>query len=80
MKKLFKKVVHIPVDEAIRSFSLNAHVINIDQAGRKVALIHAGSNVTHRTLIEAGYEVIELNTSEFMKSGGSVFCMKMMVY
>ena len=28
---------------------------------------------------EAGFEVIALDTSEFLKSGGSVFCMKLMI-
>ena len=28
----------------------------------------------------AGFTPIEVDTSEFMKSGGSVFCLKVMIY
>jgi N-dimethylarginine dimethylaminohydrolase len=31
-------------------------------------------------LLSESYEVYETETGEFMKSGGSVFCMKMMMY
>jgi len=30
-------------------------------------------------LKQCGYRIYETETSEFMKSGGSVFCMKMMM-
>ena len=31
-------------------------------------------------LREAGFEVVELDTDEYLKSGGSVFCMKLMYW
>ena len=37
-----------------------------------------GSTITVDVLKKEGYDVVEIDTSEFMKSGGSVFCMKMM--
>jgi N-dimethylarginine dimethylaminohydrolase len=47
--------------------------------GRRV-LIQRGCEVTGGRLRAAGYEVLELETSEFLKSGGSVFCMKLLVW
>ena len=39
-----------------------------------------GANEANAKLRSAGFNVVEVDTSEFMKSGGSVFCLKMMVY
>ncbi|MFN6944518.1 MAG: dimethylarginine dimethylaminohydrolase family protein [Cytophagaceae bacterium] len=78
INRLFEEVIHIPLEEAELLFSLNAHVLNLH--GRKVAVIHKGSVLTKKILREHGFEVREVDTSEFIKSGGSVFCMKMMVY
>lgn len=80
LRKLFKNVIEVPVEEAETFFALNAHCINDQKTGKKKAVIHPGSTVTKNALIQHGYEVVETNTSEYMKSGGSVFCMKMMLY
>ncbi len=77
IQALFEKVYRIPIDEASRLFSLNAHCLYLKS---KVAILQFGSTFTYETLQLEGYEVIEVDTSEFMKSGGSVFCMKMMYY
>lgn len=45
--------------------------------GRTV-LIQAGCERTRGALERAGFTVLELETSEFLKSGGSVFCMKLL--
>jgi len=76
----FKKVIEIPFSEAKTSFALNAHCIINDKTGERRAIIQKGAFETIKALKEAGFEVIEIDTSEFMKSGGSVFCMKMMYY
>jgi N-dimethylarginine dimethylaminohydrolase len=47
--------------------------------GRHV-LIQLGCVKTSERLRAAGYEVVELETGEFLKSGGSVFCMKLLVW
>jgi N-dimethylarginine dimethylaminohydrolase len=78
ISKLFKNVIPIPLEEAETLFSLNAHVLNVN--GNKFAVIHKGSVLTKKILEENGFQVKEVDTSEFIKSGGSVFCMKMMVY
>lgn len=78
LKKLFKNVLTIPKKEAENGFALNAHIIN-SLAG-KVAVLQEGNTEMNRILEENGYNVYTTNTSEFIKSGGSVFCMKMMHY
>jgi N-dimethylarginine dimethylaminohydrolase len=45
--------------------------------GRHV-VVQRGCESTNLRLRKAGFEVIEVETSEFLKSGGSVFCMKLM--
>lgn len=57
--------------EDSRNFACNAHCPD-----DKHVLIQRGSDATVKALTRRGFEVIELETSEFMKSGGSVFCLK----
>lgn len=78
IQSLFSRVIEIPMEEAAGNFALNAHVIHNERG--KVAILQKGNKETVSKLQEAGYEVREVDTSEFMKSGGSVFCMKMMYY
>lgn len=80
IKRLFKTVVEIPAEEAEKYFALNAHCINDQLSGNRVAILQEGTTIMKAKLLEHKFEVIEINTSEFMKSGGSVFCMKMMLY
>ena len=67
---------YIPEYEAEKYFSLNAHAF--DAHGTKTAILQKGSAITVDVLKQEGYNVVEIETGEFMKSGGSVFCMKMM--
>jgi len=76
--KLFKNHIRIPTSEATAYFSLNAHYI--PSSLKKVAVMEKGSAFTYMAFRNLGVEVMETETSEFMKSGGSVFCMKMMYY
>jgi N-dimethylarginine dimethylaminohydrolase len=80
LKKLYKRVHYIPVNEAIDNFALNAHTLFNHKTGKKMAVIQQGATFTNEVLRKEGFEVFEVDTTEFMKSGGSVFCMKMMVY
>jgi len=43
----------------------------------KTVVIQKGAETTVGKLRTSGFEVIEVETSEFMKSGGSVYCLKM---
>lgn len=79
IKKMFEAVYEIPLQEATVGFACNAHVM-YDQKNRSAAIIHRGNPVSLNILQHNSAHVFETDTSEFMKSGGSVFCMKMMVY
>jgi N-dimethylarginine dimethylaminohydrolase len=46
----------------------------------KTVVIQKGNSLTERALSRAGFEVIEVETDEFIKAGGSVFCMKLMFF
>jgi len=43
-------------------------------------IIQQGCTKVNRQLYELGFTVLEVSTDEYRKSGGSVFCMKMMVF
>lgn len=73
LRAVFEDLIEVPDDEAL-NFAGNAIGLG------KHVVLQKGSVQTCRKLRDAGYEPIEVDTSEFMKSGGSVFCMKMMVY
>lgn len=80
IRVLFKDVIDIPLKEAAGGFALNAHLLNDKLSGRKFAVLQKGNDTTVSMLKKAGYAVWEIDTSEFIKSGGSVFCMKVMYY
>lgn len=73
--RFFDTVIEAPEREARERFACNAHCPD----GEHV-LIQEGCTTTNERLREAGFAPIELDTSEFLKSGGSVFCMKLMVW
>jgi N-dimethylarginine dimethylaminohydrolase len=78
IKSYFKEVIEIPLEEATKGFALNAHIVHGHQD--PFAIIQQGNPFTTKALRDKGFKVYEVDTSEFMKSGGSVFCMKMMFY
>ncbi len=67
----FPKAFPVPLEEALR-FACNAH-----SPDRCHVLIERGCPVTTAELRKRDFEPIELDTSEFRKSGGSVFCLKL---
>ena len=75
LKAHFPRIIEAPEDEARRLFACNAHCPD----GTHV-LIQAGCTTTTRLLQAAGYDVVPVQTDEFLKSGGSVFCMKLMFW
>lgn len=80
IQQCFDDIFEIPMDEAIQTFCLNAHVVTNNYTNQKAAIIQVGSTAAKTALEKCGYKIYEVETSEFMKSGGSVFCMKMMYY
>ncbi len=71
----FPRVMEVPAEDAYKTFACNALSLNY-----KHVVIQQGAKATNEKLYHAGFEVVEVDTSEFIKSGGSVFCLKMMVY
>jgi len=71
----FERLIEAPEEEARRLFACNAH----SPDGHHV-LIQRGCTETNALLRDAGFEPVELDTGEFLKSGGSVFCMKLMYW
>ncbi|PEN14010.1 amidinotransferase [Longibacter salinarum] len=75
IEQFFDTVVDAPEGEARHQFACNAHCPDGDHV-----FIQEGCTVTMKRLREAGFRPVELDTSEFLKSGGSVFCMKQMIW
>jgi N-dimethylarginine dimethylaminohydrolase len=75
LRNLIPNLIAVPEYEARKKFACNATCPD----GKHV-LIEPGSPKTVGALQAAGFIVLETPTGEFMKSGGSVFCMKMMAW
>lgn len=71
----FETLIEAPENEARTLFACNAH----SPDGHHV-VIQRGCTETNARLREAGFEPVEVDTDEFLKSGGSVFCMKLMFW
>ena len=71
----FDTVIKAPDNEARHQFACNAHCPD----GKHV-LIQEGCEGTTERLRAEGFVPVELDTSEFLKAGGSVFCMKQMMW
>ncbi len=75
VKYRFKNVIEINYQENKTTFAGNCHSPN----GTDV-ILHKGSQQFVKDLKARGLRAHEVDTEEFIKSGGSVFCMKMMVF
>ena len=71
----FETVIEVPESEARNCFAVNAHCPD-----ERHVIIPEGCDETVDKLSEYGFLAIEVDTSEFIKSGGSVFCMKQMYW
>lgn len=72
---VFNRVIEAAEYEAEELFACNACCPD----GRNV-IIQQGCTDVNKKLQDAGFSVHEVSTSEFLKSGGSVFCMKMLLW
>jgi N-dimethylarginine dimethylaminohydrolase len=75
LERFFPHVIEPTKAEAINLFACNAH-----SPDGKIVLIQKGCDKVTTQLRERGFSVIEVDTAEFIKTGNSVSCMKMMVY
>ena len=75
IRRGFLNVIEIDYEECSLMFAGNCH----SPDGKNV-IVQPGAERFQAALVQRGFNVVEVETSEFMKSGGSVFCMKMMAY
>lgn len=75
IRAIFDTVIEATAYEAEKLFAVNA----VCPDGKNV-LIQQGCTDVNQKLRDAGFYVHEYSTYEFLKSGGSVFCMKMLLW
>lgn len=71
----FSNLIAVPLDEAEAALAGNMCTPN----GKDI-IIQQGALKTNQALNDNGFNVLEVETSEFLKSGGSVFCMKQLLF
>jgi N-dimethylarginine dimethylaminohydrolase len=76
LNAIFSNIYEVSLEESDSpGFACNAHCPD-----EKHVILQKGSSKITKLLQKQGYEPLEVDTSEFIKSGGSVFCMKLMFY
>ena len=75
VRAVFDRLIHAPEREARRYLACNAH----SPDGQHV-LIHEACDTSCERLADAGYTPVPLDLSEYLKAGGSVYCMKQMFW
>lgn len=71
----FTDIIEVNVEDNKKSFACNCHCPD----GKNIIIDKRAEGITDK-LKRNGFDVTTIDTSEFMKSGGSVFCMKMMYF
>lgn len=74
VRALFADPIEVNAEEAKRHFACNAFA---PQGDGRVVVLQAGTTFAREELETRGFRVLEVETSEYLKSGGSVFCMKL---
>ena len=69
---LIPNLIPLPFDEAVEGLACNGHCPDGLQY-----LVHGSNKKTMAIARSEGFEVIGVDTGEFLKSGGSVYCMKL---
>jgi N-dimethylarginine dimethylaminohydrolase len=75
IRYFFPRIIEAPEYEARDLFACNAHCPD----GKHV-VIQRGCTSTKAAMEGLGFTVLEVDTDEYIKSGGSVFCMKLMTW
>lgn len=73
--KIFPIVLVAEESEAVKQLACNAAVID-----SKVAVIQQGSDIAARHMKAIGLDVVSVDTSEYLKSGASAFCIRLPYY
>ncbi len=71
LKRSFSSLIEVDSMEATKFIACNAHCPD-----GKTILVEEGAIKLQKSCQKIGLRVIPINTSEFLKSGGSIFCMK----
>lgn len=79
IKAVFSFVYQISLQEAKNNFALNSLVMT-SLSGEKFAILPLGCDELKKILVELNVQILEVDTSEFIKSGGSIYCMKSFLY
>lgn len=79
IKAVFPFVHEISLHEAKNNFSLNSLIMS-SISGEKFGILPLGCEELKIILQELNVKIQEVDTSEFIKSGGSVYCMKAYLY
>lgn len=74
LEAAFPRLLRAPLSEAVQLLSCNGHCPD-----QRHFIVQRGAVQTNQLVRDAGFEVVEVDTSEFLKSGGSVQCMKLML-
>ncbi|NBX93201.1 MAG: amidinotransferase [Proteobacteria bacterium] len=72
LQNVFNQIIEIPYQENIEFFCGNCFCPD----GQNV-ILQKGSETFEKQLVRLGFRPWAVDTSEFMKSGGSVFCLKL---
>lgn len=76
LQKLFPNLIVASASECdAPGFAANCH-----SPDGKTVVIQQGNTKTERALSQAGFGIVAVDTGEFIKAGGSVFCMKLMFF
>lgn len=79
IKEIFPFVHEISLQEARNHFALNSIVMS-KLSGDKYAILPKGCDEMKHILLGLNVNIQEVDTSEFIKSGGSIYCMKALLY
>jgi N-dimethylarginine dimethylaminohydrolase len=74
VRKHFRRVIEVDEGDARDRFACNAAAFG------KHVVIQRGCTALEKKLAKAGFEVHPVETGEFLKSGGSVYCMKQWLF
>lgn len=75
LSRAFPRLIEVEADEARWKLAGNMYCPD-----RKNVLLPAHAPVTRERLEHAGFAVIDVPTDEFLKSGGSVYCLRQELY
>lgn len=75
LENWFDRIIKIDKEEALNNFAGNCYCMD-----KKNVFLQKGSLKFEKELRKLGFNPIAVDTSEFIKGGGSVFCMKLPLF